>query len=136
MDIKTVRKYFRDEVARNKASAALFEDMLRYAFGPKTVVIVGHHLTVEDSTGTTEENIQTENEIPSADTFMFDHDIMGALFGDDALMVMQALASVRVELRDKLLAQHWKMYGLHNHPTRLTVIESTEGNPATDPALW
>jgi hypothetical protein len=145
MNIKTVRKYFRDEVTRNKASAVLFEEMLRHAFGAEIVVIVGHHLTIEDSSGTARENVLTENEIPSADTFMFDHEIMTARFGDDAIMVMQSLASTRTDDRDALLAEHWRMYGLPNRkpaPSKAAqefnkwVDAQSAGNPATDPALW
>lgn len=128
--------YFRAEKVRNADSAVLFTDMLKHAFGEHNIVIIGHHLTFEDTRGTPLENVKSENEIPSADTLMFDHDVMQACFGSDAIMVMQSLASVRTDLRDALLAEHWKMYGPAAYRTPEPVMESTEGSPATDPALW
>src|SRR6266404_628306 len=98
-----VKDYLSSENNRNREHAQLFADMIKRAFGPDGVqVIIGHHLTFES-----EGNLETENEIPSADTLMFCHDLMYRVFGGRAQYIMQELASVPTDQRDKLLAKHF-----------------------------
>jgi hypothetical protein len=92
-----MKDYLEFENTRNKASAALFEHMLKIAFG-ECQVMVGHHIGMEF-----QGDLQTENEIPSADTLIFDHDIMRKVFGDDAVEFMQRLAAVPCNQRESLL---------------------------------
>lgn len=101
-----IKSYLHFEGERNRKNATLFEKMIKHAYGEKNAVICGHHLTFEF-----DGDLTTENEIPAADTLIFDHEIMEANFGDDAYMVMQACAAVRAEYRDELLQQHYDMYG-------------------------
>lgn len=96
-----VKDYLSSENARNKAQAALFTEMIKLAFGKEEQVIIGHHLTFESGG-----NLETENEIPSADTLMFCHDLMHRVFGVGAIPIMRDLASVPAGERDARLADY------------------------------
>jgi hypothetical protein len=101
-----IKQYLSYEGQRNRKNAALYERMIKLAYGANNAVIVGHHLTFE-----ADGNLETENEIPAADTLLFDHEVMTALFGDGAIEVMKELASVNVEYRDELALEFLNMYG-------------------------
>jgi hypothetical protein len=96
-----MKDYLTVETDRNKVHAALYSRLLRKAFGHDTEVLVGHHFCFQDPVP----GIGSENEIPSADTVIFDHEIMTACFGDDAVRVMQELAAVPCESRDMVLQE-------------------------------
>ena len=117
-----IKDYLTSENERNKAHAALYEQMLRHAFREQAncAVLIGHHLTFEFGG-----LIDTENEIPSADTLMFDHDIMGRLFGERATLVMMSLARVPVEARDDVSRVHLEAIGV------IAEIRSSETAQAT-----
>lgn len=100
-----VKDYLSYENTRNKTHAALYERLMRAAFG-ECAVIVGHHLTFEKNG-----DLTTENEIPSADTLIFDHEVMKAVFGGQAKSIMMHLASVPAEERDLLLERWLNTYG-------------------------
>lgn len=95
-----IKDYQAYENQRNKRSTQLFHDMLRAAFGElASEIIIAHHLNFEHGS-----DIGTINEIPSADTLIFDHEIMGRIFGKEmALKHMMLLATVPVERRDNVL---------------------------------
>lgn len=93
-----VKSYLHEEGQRNRVNAALYERLIKAAFGQHVPVMVGHHLAFE-SDGT----LASENEIPAADTLLFDHQIMGATFGAQALDVMRQLCAVPAEQRDALV---------------------------------
>lgn len=118
-----VKSYLHYEGARNRKYADLYARMIKCAYGASNEVIVGHHLNFEDGG-----DLSTENEIPAADTLLFDHDIMHACFGADAIMVMRALAETRVDYRDDLLIEFVKMYG---HEDIKAVVKSIA--PVTPP---
>lgn len=99
-----MKDYLGYENDRNKKNAALYQAILRKAWGPTTDVLVGHHICTEQN-----RELSTENEIPSADTLMFDHDIMGKVFGDNAQNVMIHLALRTADERDDHLAYHYKL---------------------------
>jgi len=99
-----VKDYLQSENARNKQHAELYEKLIKKAFGDCQVMI-GHHLSFEMGG-----DLNTENEIPSADTLMFCHNAMGKVFGDNAVMVMRTLATLPAEERDDMLA---KLYDRH-----------------------
>jgi hypothetical protein len=86
-----MKDYLTEENKRNKDNADLYVLMLRLAFEKEGTeqVLVGHHITFEF-----DGKIDTMNEIPSADTLLFDHDIMTRIFGDSAIMVMKTLAAL------------------------------------------
>jgi hypothetical protein len=90
------------ENRRNRDNAALFTAIMKRAFG-NAEVLIGHHLTFQQGG-----DLETENEIPSADTLMFDHTIMTAVFGDRAVDVMQHLAATPCQSRDAVLAAHYE----------------------------
>jgi hypothetical protein len=105
------KNYLRMEGARNRINAAIFERLVKLAFGSGNSVITGHHINFEYNG-----DIATENEIPSADTLIFDHDVMTEVFGADAINVMQSLARTRAENREILLAHYLGQLSLIDEP--------------------
>lgn len=88
---------------RNKKQRDLYQAILRAAFGPNTDVLCVHHVTF------TREG-EEPNEIPAADTLIFDHDIMSRVFDDDYLDVIQACAITPCDRRDDVLRELLRMY--------------------------
>lgn len=104
--MSTIKDFLGTENARNKAHQALYVALIKKAISvlqpdvKSEAVLIGHHLTFE-----TDNDIGTENEIPAADTLLFDHDFMRACFGEKKFIpIMQLLASVAPESRDLSLA--------------------------------
>lgn len=93
-----MKDYLTFENARNKRNAATYVAMMKLAFGEDCEILIGHHLTFEQGG-----KLDTENEVPSADTLLFDHDVMKAVFSHRYLEVMKELASVPAESRDEVL---------------------------------
>lgn len=113
----SIKDYLGVENARNKANAKLYEALIKAAFGQHNDVLVGHHLTFEQHG-----DIDTENEIPAADTLIFDHLLMQAVFGDEAMRIMTACAQMpadgggRERLVERELAEARKAKsGRHKH---------------------
>lgn len=98
-----IRDYFATEMTRNHENAALFTRMMQIAFGEQDDEMIGHHLSFQEHG-----KLDTLQEIPSADTLIFDHYVMGRVFGANAVKVMQHLASVPFEggERDALLQSY------------------------------
>lgn len=98
----TVKDWLGDELARNKRNADLYVPLIQRAVhaltGKHVDVLIGHHLTFE-----LDHDLTTENEIPSADCLMFDHQLMGAVFGNHTLGLMANLAILPVKERDEAL---------------------------------
>ena len=101
------KDYLGYENERNKKSGELFVEMVKTAFGDDNDVLIGHHLTFERHG-----DISTENEIPSADTLIFDHQIMEACFTHHAFTVMKDLAITPVESRDEKLRWWWDRFSV------------------------
>lgn len=103
----SVKDWLGYEQSRNKAHAALYERMLRLCFGESTAlaVLVGHHIGFEFDS-----DLSTENEIPSADTLIFDHYIMERVFGSKYVAIMAELASIPCDRRDSRLQHHLDMH--------------------------
>jgi hypothetical protein len=93
------RDYLTDENQRNRAHAPLFEALLKRALGANWVVLTGHHFLYEYGG-----DARTEGEIPSADTVIFDHEIMTTVFGERAYAIMKAAAETPSTERDALIA--------------------------------
>lgn len=90
------------EQNRNHTHAALYTRILQLAgIGKNIAVLVGHHIGFEFNG-----DIETENEIPSADTLIFDHDIMSRVFGSNCVAIMAELATIPAERRDARLEWH------------------------------
>lgn len=98
-----MKDFLGTENARNKANASLYTAIMKQAIGKDAQVLIGHHLSFELGG-----DIGTENEIPSADTLMFDHDVMTAVFGAFAIDIMQHLAATPCQSRDRVLEEYWK----------------------------
>lgn len=85
---------------RNNENAALYKAIIREAYGV-TDVICGHHLVyqVEDKRedGFTYTFVE---EIPSADTLIFDHEVAKKIWGPGYLPVLARLAMTPPEARD------------------------------------
>lgn len=92
-----IKQFISYEIERNKKNAVMYTAIMQKALGTN-VILIGHHLCFELG-----KDINTENEIPSADTLMFDHDVMGAVFGDQAMEIMQHLARTPTDSRDQVL---------------------------------
>lgn len=94
-----IEEFLGTELARNKANADVYEKFLRLAFpGEELSVLIGHHICLEFN-----KDLQTENEVPAADTLLFDPTLSTKVFGEEygnALRVQLALASIPD--RDKL----------------------------------
>lgn len=90
------------ENERNKKNAALYTAILQKAWGQSTDVLIGHHLCTEQN-----HELKTENEIPSADTLIFDHEVMGKIFGGKSVAIMMSLAARPAETRDALLVDYF-----------------------------
>ncbi len=101
-----VHKYWlQTENDRNVRHGQVFIDLLHRAFGPEEVIMVGHHFVFEPKDSMQALDLANLNEIPSADTLIFDHDIMGAVFGERAIPIMGQLAAVPAERREEILAR-------------------------------
>jgi hypothetical protein len=107
-----VKDYLVYENDRNHKNHKLYERMLRKAFGPDANILVAHHLTFEVAGS-------DPIEIPSADTFMFDHVLMRKVFNEDFGEVMAQLALSPVETRDQVLSNFMEL--LEHHGTALPV---------------
>lgn len=114
------KDYLGTEQARNKVAAAMFETMIKMAFGDDNDVMVGHHIGFE-----VHGDIKTENEIPSADCLLFDHTIMNRIFGERAHDVLIHLALTPCEERDSLAAQYLE----EEQNRRSTVLAEREPMP-------
>lgn len=101
----SAKYYLQAENDRNTHRGGLFIDLIKAAFGVNEVVMVGHHFVFEPTESMQKLDLTKLNEIPSADTMMFDHDIMLAVFGPIAREIMPALAKLPVSsgARDDLL---------------------------------
>lgn len=92
------KDYLGSENARNKHHAALYLDLMQTALGDGYQVNIGHHLSFHP-----QGDFENENEIPSADTLIFDHVLMGRVFGQHAKEVMIQCVAVPCEERDDVL---------------------------------
>jgi len=104
-----MKDYLGFENARNKQHAELYTRLIRLAYGKDLQVLIGHHLTFEDGG-----NLDTENEIPSADTLLFDHEVMRRVFPDNWKAVLMTLALAPVEERDAEALKLLELYATKN----------------------
>jgi hypothetical protein len=95
------------ENARNAKHRQLFSDMIREAYGADQVIIA-HHLVYVAGEKRIENGLEFDyqivEEIPSADTLIFDHDAAKTIWGERYWQgVLVKLAMLPVEARDQLL---------------------------------
>lgn len=103
-----MKDYLSYENDRNHRNAELYERFLRMALDkPEVAVLIGHHITFEfDCDGDGKLDISTMNEVPSADCLLFDHELMGKVFGPHASIIMATLSQVPCEERDELFGRY------------------------------
>lgn len=88
-------RFLGPEGKRNRANADLFRAMLCVVWGDNCDIITGHHINFQF-----DGDLSTEDEIPSADCLLFDHDIMCAVFGEKAYEIMRNIAILRPWARE------------------------------------
>jgi hypothetical protein len=89
---------------RNEASRELFKAIIREVYGVQDVIIA-HHLTYEAEEKRADGfTYQVVEEIPSADTLIFDHNVAKKIWGDKWELNLSRLALTPCPNRDKLLA--------------------------------
>ena len=91
---------------RNADYSDLYKAIIREAFGVQDVIIAHHlvYVVVEKRDGF---DYQIVEEIPAADTLIFDHDIAKKIWGDSWQRVLVKLAMEPCETRDDLLASFY-----------------------------
>lgn len=94
----TPKDWLGSENDRNRENADVYTQLMRNAYGCDHAVLIGHHLCFQKG-----DDIETENEIPAADSLIFDIDIMQATFGNECETLMMALALLPVKERDQML---------------------------------
>lgn len=106
--------YLHEENDRNQQHADLFTRLLKLAFGPDAheIVLVGHHFVCEAQISPdAAENLKTLNEIPSADTVLFDHVIMGKVFGSNYVSILVEMAKVPRHEREGIVERELEKLG-------------------------
>lgn len=109
-----IKEYLGEESVRNRNNGQLFTALVREAYGCDHAVLIGHHICFQRGS-----DISTENEIPSADSLIFDHTIMGNVFGTQAVPIMQRLAALDCDNRDQRLAAY---YAAHCNGVKLLTL--------------
>jgi hypothetical protein len=106
--------YLADEATRNHKSVKLFADMLRVAYPEHKVdILIGHHICFMFN-----DDFDTMDEIPAADSLIFDPELMGRVFGSRAKYIMARLAVLSIAERDSALSQ----YFYEAHPSTAVLI--------------
>lgn len=89
---------------RNANNSDLFKAVIREAHGVTDVIIAHHLVYVVEETRADGFAYQIVEEIPAADTLLFDHGIAKKIWGDDWRDVLVRLALEPCESRDALFA--------------------------------
>lgn len=88
---------------RNQDNHDLYKDIIREAYGVQDVII-GHHLVYQTEYKNTDGFVyQLVEEIPSADSLIFDHEVAQKIWGKKYRVILSKLAMEPVETRDALL---------------------------------
>lgn len=96
---RPTHRFLGPEGKRNRANADLFAAILCIAWGEECSIITGHHINFQFGG-----DLSTEDEIPSADCLLFDHDIMSSVFGEEQSKgLMQQIASLRPYERENVV---------------------------------
>jgi len=88
---------------RNAEASELFKAILRETHGVGDVIIA-HHLVYVVTEKRGDFTYQVVEEIPSADTMIFDHDIARKIWGEGFKNTLARLACEPADTRDKLLS--------------------------------
>lgn len=90
---------------RNADSAALYKAIIREVFNVQDVIIAHHLVYVREDKRSDGFAYQVVEEIPAADTLIFDHEVARKLWGEGFRDVLVQLALEPCETRDILLAK-------------------------------
>lgn len=97
---------------RNAESADLFKAIIREAFGVQDVIIAHHLVYVTQEKRADGFMYQLVEEIPSADSLIFDHDVAAKIWGPGFKDVLSRLAQEPVATRDKLMGELYAARGV------------------------
>ena len=89
MPYRPTFKYLSGEGKRNRTNADLFHALLCIAWGEDCAVITGHHVSFMF-----DGDLSTEDEVPSADCLLFDHEVMREVFPADYRDILGKLAQM------------------------------------------
>lgn len=96
-----MKDYLMAENDRNRTKHKVYERLLRAALQTEcVVVVVGHHVSFKLPGN---DNL---NEIPSADTLIFDFELMSKVFGAKTPLVLEHLAVLDCNARDAMLEEY------------------------------
>ncbi len=93
------------ENCRNAIGSDLFKRVLREVYNVQDVIIAHHLVYVKTERHADGFEYQIVEEVPSADTLIFDHEIARKLFGGSFRNQLCKLACEPVETRDALFAE-------------------------------
>lgn len=110
-----MKNYLQSELQRNHEHKHVYDRLLKRAVA-NCRVETGHHITLHI------EGEEDGNEVPSADTVLFDHDFMKAVFGDGYRMVIMDLALEPAEGRENLLDRHLDQLEDRENAEKLTSV--------------
>lgn len=89
---------------RNAESSDLFKSIIRESYGVKDVIIAHHLVYVREEVRADGFTYSIVEEVPSADTLIFDHKVAEKIWGEGFRDVLVKLVLEPVETRDALLA--------------------------------
>lgn len=117
--------FLQSEDSRNVSGHKFFEQFLRRAVGPNVQVLVAHHIVFIDEDG-------VPNEIPSADTLLFNPELMGKVFGDvQAKVIMLTLAARAPNLRDRVMGDFLDMLDIQDRQAVFDALQAGASAPTT-----
>ena len=99
---------------RNTVYSELYKAIIREAYGVKDVICAHHLVYVVVEHGADGFEYQRVQEVPSADTLIFDHDVAKKIWGPMYRSYLVALACEPIATRDALLARFY--YSRPNSP--------------------
>lgn len=99
----TIKDYLTLENGRNHRHAKLYERLIKLAYGDDYEVLIGHHINFQ-----LRGHVETINEIPSADTLIFDKGLMTKVFGSaeaDRIMLLCAMCDECSGHRERIIEE-------------------------------
>lgn len=124
--VQRIPDYYEVGDKRNRKNAAFYTELVELAFGKCQRVLVGHHICFQ-----TGGHIQTENEIPSADALLFDHEIMTRVYSEMAVPLMMKMASVPAEMREPMAMRELEKIKARQLPQATCIYPAGKPSPST-----
>lgn len=123
-----LKHYVSFENDRNTRHAPLFVKLIQLAFGADEVVLSGHHFSFAHGGDIT----KGLNEIPSADTLLFDHEIMHRVFGSRSHELMVQLVKLEPDDREDFLAAELAKLPEIRPSSEITVLDPSTARWETE----